>query len=38
MAHKTIDDNYTYHKITVNGILMYYVIGGKGDTIVLLHV
>ena len=28
---------YTHHKILVNGILMHYVIGGKGDPIVLLH-
>ena len=29
--------NYTHHKTTVNGILMHYVTGGKGDPIVLLH-
>ncbi|MGE0242640.1 MAG: alpha/beta fold hydrolase [Nitrososphaeraceae archaeon] len=29
--------NYTHHKIKVNGILIHYVIGGKGDPIVLLH-
>jgi hypothetical protein len=28
---------YTHHKTLVNGILMHYVIGGKGDPIVLLH-
>ena len=36
------DDNnakidYAHHKIKVNGILIHYVIGGKGDPIVLLH-
>ena len=29
--------DYTHHKTTVNGILMHYVIGGKGDPVVLLH-
>ena len=29
--------NYTHHKTKVNGILIHYVIGGKGDPIVLLH-
>jgi hypothetical protein len=29
--------NYTHYKTAVNGILMHYVIGGKGDPIVLLH-
>ena len=29
--------NYTHYKTPVNGILMHYVIGGKGDPIVLLH-
>jgi pimeloyl-ACP methyl ester carboxylesterase len=28
---------YTHYKTPVNGILMHYVIGGKGDPIVLLH-
>ena len=28
---------YAHHKTLVNGILMHYVIGGKGDPIVLLH-
>ena len=41
-AQNIIDDNekkidYTHYKTTVNGILMHYVIGGKGDPIVLLH-
>ena len=41
-AEQNIIDNrekidYTHHKSTVNGILMHYVIGGKGDPIVLLH-
>ena len=34
-SEKKID--YTHHKTTVNGIIMHYVIGGKGDPIVLLH-
>jgi pimeloyl-ACP methyl ester carboxylesterase len=29
--------NYTHYEATVNGILMHYVIGGKGDPVVLLH-
>ena len=33
---KKIEDN-THHKIIVNGIQLHYVIGGKGDPIVLLH-
>ena len=42
IAQNIIDDNekkidYTHYKTTVNGILMHYVIGGKGDPIVLLH-
>ena len=41
-AEQNIIDNsekidYTHHKTTVNGILMHYVIGGKGDPVVLLH-
>jgi pimeloyl-ACP methyl ester carboxylesterase len=36
-----IDNNekidYTHYKTTVNGILMHYVMGGKGDPVVLLH-
>ena len=41
-AQNIIDDNekkieYTHYKTTVNGILMHYVMGGKGDPIVLLH-
>jgi pimeloyl-ACP methyl ester carboxylesterase len=28
---------YVHHKTLVNGILIHYVIGGKGDPIVLLH-
>ncbi|MGZ5511360.1 MAG: alpha/beta fold hydrolase, partial [Nitrososphaeraceae archaeon] len=40
-AQNIIDDSekidYTHHKTTVNGILMHYVIGGKGDPVVLLH-
>jgi len=28
---------FTHHTTTVNGIQMHYVIGGKGDPIVLLH-
>jgi alpha-beta hydrolase superfamily lysophospholipase len=30
-------EEYSHHKTTVNGILMHYVIGGKGDPVVLLH-
>jgi hypothetical protein len=26
--------NYTHHETTVNGFLMHYVIGGRGDPIV----
>ncbi|MFB5599719.1 MAG: alpha/beta fold hydrolase [Nitrososphaeraceae archaeon] len=29
--------DYTHHKKLVNGILLHYVTGGKGDPIVLLH-
>jgi pimeloyl-ACP methyl ester carboxylesterase len=41
-AEQNIIDNsekidYTHHKTTVNGIIMHYVIGGKGDPVVLLH-
>ena len=41
-AQNIINDNekkidYTHYKTTVNGILMHYVMGGKGDPIVLLH-
>ena len=28
---------FTHHMVTVNGIQMHYVIGGKGDPLVLLH-
>ena len=38
--NKTISSDtieYVHHKTLVNGILMHYVIGGKGDPIVLLH-
>jgi len=28
---------YTHYKTPINGFLMHYVIGGKGDPIVLLH-
>jgi hypothetical protein len=32
-------DNVTFshHTVTVNGIQLHYVIGGKGDPVVLLH-
>jgi pimeloyl-ACP methyl ester carboxylesterase len=41
-AQKIIDNSekkidYTHYKTTVNGIIMHYVIGGKGDPVVLLH-
>jgi pimeloyl-ACP methyl ester carboxylesterase len=29
--------DYTHHRTVVNGILIHYVIGGKGDPVVLLH-
>jgi pimeloyl-ACP methyl ester carboxylesterase len=29
--------NFTHHTATVNGIQLHYVIGGKGDPLVLLH-
>jgi pimeloyl-ACP methyl ester carboxylesterase len=29
--------DYTHNKTLVNGVLIHYVIGGKGDPIVLLH-
>jgi alpha/beta hydrolase fold len=38
--NKTISSatiGYVHHKTLVNGFLMHYVMGGKGDTIVLLH-
>ena len=38
--NKTISSDtieYNHHKTLVNGILMHYVIAGKGDPIVLLH-
>jgi hypothetical protein len=28
---------YVHQKTPINGFLMYYVIGGKGDPVVLLH-
>jgi hypothetical protein len=28
---------FSHHMTTVNGIQMHYVIGGKGDAVVLLH-
>ena len=34
-TNKKID--YTHYKTTINGFLMHYVMGGKGDPIVLLH-
>jgi alpha-beta hydrolase superfamily lysophospholipase len=41
IAQNIIDNSqkieYSHHKTTVNGILMHYVIGGKGDAVVLLH-
>jgi hypothetical protein len=30
-------EEYSHYKTKVNGILMHYVIGGKGDPVVLLH-
>jgi hypothetical protein len=40
-AQNNIDNSekitYTHYKTPVNGIFMHYVIGGKGDPIVLLH-
>jgi pimeloyl-ACP methyl ester carboxylesterase len=40
-AQNIIDNSekidYIHYKTTVNGILMHYVIGGKGDVVVLLH-
>ena len=40
-AQSIVDSNekigYTHYKTPVNGFLMHYVIGGKGDPIVLLH-
>ena len=40
-AQNIIDNSekidYTHYKTTVNGILLHYVMGGKGDPIVLLH-
>jgi pimeloyl-ACP methyl ester carboxylesterase len=35
--NSTKAEEYSHHKTTVNGILMHYVIGGKGDPVVLLH-
>ena len=29
--------NYTHYKTIINGFNMHYIIGGKGDPIVLLH-
>ena len=42
IAQKISDNNekkigYIHYKTTVNGIIMHYVIGGKGDPVVLLH-
>ena len=31
------DTSYSHHKMFVNGFLMHYVTGGKGDPILLLH-
>jgi len=40
-AQNIIDNSekidYIHYKTTVNGFLMHYVIGGKGDPVVLLH-
>ena len=40
-AQNVIDNSekidYIHYKTTVNGILIHYVIGGKGDPVVLLH-
>jgi pimeloyl-ACP methyl ester carboxylesterase len=40
-AQNVVDNSekikYTHYKTQVNGFLMHYVIGGKGDPIVLLH-
>jgi pimeloyl-ACP methyl ester carboxylesterase len=33
----TEDTSYSHHKMFVNGFLMHYVTGGKGDPILLLH-
>lgn len=30
-------DGFTHHSASVNGIVLHYVIGGKGDPVVLLH-
>jgi pimeloyl-ACP methyl ester carboxylesterase len=40
-AQNVVDNSekidYIHYKTTVNGILIHYVIGGKGDPVVLLH-
>ena len=40
-AQNVVDNSekikYTHYKTPINGFLMHYVIGGKGDPIVLLH-
>lgn len=33
----TIAQTFTHHRATVNGIQIHYVIGGKGEPLVLLH-
>jgi hypothetical protein len=39
VLHQQQMDNVTFshHKASVNGIQMHFVIGGKGDPVVLLH-
>ncbi|WP_193196829.1 alpha/beta fold hydrolase [Nostoc sp. MG11] len=31
------DQSFTHHTIQVNGVRLHYVVGGKGDLVVLLH-
>jgi pimeloyl-ACP methyl ester carboxylesterase len=36
-ATAAFDKTFTHHTVTVNGVRLHYVIGGKGDPVVLLH-
>jgi alpha-beta hydrolase superfamily lysophospholipase len=36
-ATVAFDKTFSHHTVTVNGVRLHYVIGGKGDPVVLLH-
>lgn len=37
LSFETDNVTFSHHTASVNGIKMHYVIGGKGDPVVLLH-